>query len=185
MADRVNNLAPPELTGVNRLVDMLVQRLNPTWFPTAGKLFVQTAQGERRPITEQDYTQEELAALRKLIAFKNEPSGSIQYRDYVASADAERKRSGAIPFSLTPGVTSLVDPTGNIQTSLGRFRYYRDADGNLMVEDTYDFNAPPKNASEAALAEMSVSSPYGMLRSYAGQKIPPGQGRPVRLNLGR
>lgn len=185
MAENVNKLAAPELTGVNRLVDSLVQRANPSWFPTAGRLFVQTMQGDRRPITEQDYTPEELAALRQLIATQNAPEGSIQYRDYLAAADAERKRSGARPVTLTPGLASLMDPMGNLQTSLGRFRYYRDANGNLMVVDAYDFNPPPKTASEAALAEQTVTSPYAMLRNYAGQKVPPGQGRSVRINLGR
>lgn len=185
MADQLNKLAPPGTTGVNRLLDAVMQRVNPSWFPTAGRLFAQTVQGERRNITETDYTPEELAFIRQLIDAKGGNEGAIQYADYQRLADTERKRTGKIPASLAPSILSLADPLGNVQTSLGRFRYYRDANGNLMVADTYDFNAPPPNANKAALAELAVSGPYGMLRSYAGEKVPPGHGREVRINLGR
>jgi hypothetical protein len=185
VADQINNLAPPGITGVNRLLDAVMQRVNPSWFPTAGRLFAQTAQGERRNITETDYTPEELAFIRRLIEYKGGNEGSIQYADYQKLSDVERKQTGKIPASLAPSILSLADPLGNIQTSLGRFRYYRDANNNLMVVDTYDFNAPPANANKTALAELAVSGPYGMLRNYAGEKVPPGYGREVRINLGR
>ena len=186
MADQLNKLAPEKVTGVNRLIDFAMQRVNPNWFPTAGRLFAQTVQGEQRPITESDYTPEELEFMRRLIAFKGGSKGDIQYADYVANADAERKRTGKFSaVSLSPGVVSLADPFGNVQTSLGRFRYYRDANGNLMVVDSYDFNAPPKAATEFGLMEQKASGPFGMLRDYAGQKIPSGQGRSVQINLGQ
>jgi hypothetical protein len=178
-------LVPSDVTGVNRLVDFVVQRVNPNWFPTAGRLFAQTAQGERKPITEVDYTPEELAFIRRMIELKGGTEGSIQYRDYNATAADERKRTGKIPMTLSPGIGSLADPLGNVQTSLGRFRYYRDENGNLMVMDSYDFNEPPINASQLGLTEQSAAGPYNMLRSYAGQKIPPGQGRSIRINLGQ
>lgn len=185
MADQLNKLAPPSLTGANRLVDFVVQRVNPNWFPTAGRLFAQTAQGERKPITEADYTPEELAFIRRMIEIKGGTEGSIQYPDYTKTADVERSRTGSIPVTLAPGLSSLADPLGNVQTSLGRFRYYRDENGNLMVVDSYDFNPPSADASRLGVAEQSASGPYGMLRSYAGQKIPPGQGRSIRINLGQ
>lgn len=186
MPDQLNKLAPAKSSGLNRLVDMAVQNVNPNWFPTAGRVFAQTMQGERRPITEADYTPEELAVMRQLIAFKGGDEGSIQYPDYVRFSDAERKRTGRYTaLSVMPSILSMGDPYGNVQTSLGRFRYYKDADGNLSIVDTYDFNPPPPNASEAALAEQTASGPYGMLRGYAGEKVPPGYGRQVRINLGR
>jgi len=185
MADQPNKLALRSVTGVNRLVDFVMQRVNPDWFPTAGRLFAQTAQGERKPITEADYTPEELAFIRRLIELKGGAEGSIQYPDYRAAAAAERKRTGKIPMTLAPGIGSLTDPLGNVQTSLGRFRYYRDENGNLMAVDSYDFNPPPASDSQLGLVEQNVAGPYGMLRSYAGQKIPLGQGRSVRINLGQ
>lgn len=180
-----NNFVPPKITGINRLVDVLIKNLNPSWFPTAGKLFIETAQGERRPITEKDFSPEELKAIRLLIDTQNAESGSIQYKDYIAAADKERQRTGKLPVTLTPGVASLLDSIGNIQTSLGRFQYKKDQDGNLVIVDTYDFNPAPQNTNKEEFAAASSLNPYTMLRQYAGQKIPPGQGRSIKINLGK
>ena len=180
-----NNFVPPKITGVNRLIDVLVRNLNPSLFPTAGKLFIETAQGERRPITEKDFSPEELETLRLLIDTQNAASGSIQYKDYIAAANKERQRTGKLPVTLTPGLASLFDALGNIQTSLGRFQYKKDQDGNLIVVDTYDFNPAPQNTNKEEFASASSLNPYAMLRQYAGQKIPPGQGRSIKINLGK
>ena len=62
-----NNFVPPKITGINRLIDVLVRNLNPSLFPTAGKLFIETAQGERRPITEKDFSPEEKLSFKKFV----------------------------------------------------------------------------------------------------------------------
>jgi len=163
----------PELSGTSSFVDFLLQKLRADMFPTSAKTLIETAQGKKDPITEKNFTPEELAALQKLIASTNE-RGDVQYPDYYNLMTKERKEKGTIPASLMPSILSMADPIGNLQTTLGRFTYSRDADGNLIVVDKYDFNKPS-----------NLGGMYGLLRNYAGEKIPPGFGRDVRINLGK
>ena len=166
---QANKLAP-EVTGVNRLIDFVAQRLPPDIFPTNARTLLETAQGNRSPITENNFSPEELNVLKELIALKGGNTGSIQYDDY--------RKSGK--------PVTLLTPLGNIQTTLGRFRYTRDANGNLIVQDMYDFNPPQEGAlQEQRTGDYGALGPYGLIREYAGQKIPPGYGRPVNINLGR
>jgi len=163
----------PELSGTSSFVDFLLQKLRADMFPTSAKTLIETAQGNKEPITEKNFTPEELASLLKLIASTNE-RGNVQYPDYYNLMTKERKEKGTIPASLMPSILSMADPIGNLQTTLGRFSYSRDAEGNLIVVDKYDFNKPS-----------NLGGMYGLLRNYAGEKIPAGFGRDVRINLGK
>lgn len=175
------NTLAPKVTGVNKLVDFVAQRLPPRMFPTSARTFLETAQGNREPITESNFSPEELAALKEMVLLKGGDAGDIQYKDYDALAKMLRER-GQIPISTSPSVFSMGDPLGNVQTTLGRFRYVRDAGGNLMVQDSYDFNPPQEGASQEQNAGFG---PYALIRGYAGEKIPPGYGRQIKVNLGK
>jgi hypothetical protein len=184
MPQPTNKLAP-EVTGVNRLLDFIVQRLPADKFSTNARTLIETAQGNRDPITESHFSPDELAAIKELITLKGGDSGSIQYGDYHLLSKAMHAR-GQIPMSTSPSLMSMGDPLGNIQTTLGRFRYARDPKGNLIVQDTYDFNPPQEGAmQEQRTGDYGALGPYGLIRDYAGEKIPPGYGRPVNINLGR
>jgi hypothetical protein len=172
MPQPTNKLAP-KFTGVNRLIDFVMQKVPANMLPTSGRTFVETVQGKRDPITESQFSPEELNVLRQLIESTG-GRGDVQYDDYTQFMRRQQQEKGAIPASITPGPLSILDPIGNVQTTLGRFNYARDADGNLVITDNYDFN-PIR----------SMSGAYGALRNYAAEKIPPGAGRPVNVNLGR
>ena len=175
MADGLlsSNMQQSELSTTNKLVDWLLQKVNPNYFPTSAKTLIETAQGKKDQITEKDFSPEELIALKKIIEFtKNR--GDVQYSDYYQLMKKEFEENKKIPASFVPSITSMLDPIGNLQTTLGRFTYTRDADGNLIVTDKYDFNK-----------ESNLGGMYGLMRNYAGQKIPPGSGRDVRINLGK
>ena len=174
-----NALAPQPS---NRLVDYFVQNAPADKFPTAGRVYLESMQGKKNDITEADFSKEELAAIKQLIMSTNN-RGSVQYRDYKPLMD----KSPGIPASYLPSVTSMLDPLGNIQTTLGRFKYVRDPDGTLRAVDTYDFNPVNTPNADAMLAEANTGAlgPYNMLRVYAGQKLPPGTGRRVNINLGK
>jgi hypothetical protein len=176
----------PEMTGINRVTDFIAQRLPASSFPTSGRTFLETVQGKREPITESNFSPEELAAMREMIALKGGDKGDIQYGDYQTLAKAMRAR-GQIPASTTPSLFSMSDSLGNVQTTLGRFKYGRDAKGNLVVQDTYDFNPPqdPNSMQEQRTAEYGAMGPYRLIREYAGEKIPPGRGREININLGK
>jgi hypothetical protein len=97
------------------------------------------------------------------------------------------RAQGKIPASTNPSLFSMSDSLGNVQTTLGRFKYGRDAEGNLVVRDTYDFNPPrvPNSMQEQRTAEYGAMGPYRLVREYAGEKIPPGRGREININLGK
>ena len=172
MPQPANKLAP-QMTGVNRLIDFIAQRLPASKFPTSARTLLETAQGNRDPITESNFSPDELSVLRQLIESTG-GRGNVQYDDYTQFMRQQQQEKGVIPASITPGPLSVLDPIGNVQTTLGRFNYTRDADGNLVITDNYDFN-PIR----------SMSGAYGALRNYAAEKIPSGAGRPVNVKLGR
>ena len=181
MAD---NMLAPEVTGVNRLLDWVVQRLPANKFPTSARTLLETAQGKRDPITESHFSPAELDVMRQLITQKGGNTGDVQYADYVKLQKQLQKQGGGLAMSVTPSILSMGDPLGNVQTTLGRFRYVRDAEGNLVIQDTYDFNPPPEGMSqEHYTGAYGAFSPYGLIRGYAGEKIPPGSGRTVNIKL--
>jgi len=178
MAD--NKLAP-EVTGVNRLVDWVAQRLPANKFPTSARTLLETVQGKRDPITESHFSPAELDVMRQLIAQKGGNTGDVQYLDYFNLQKHLRQQGGPLAMSTNPSLLSMGDPIGNVQTTLGRFQYARDAKGNLVIQDTYDFN-PHEGVSQE---QYSAAGPYGLIRGYASEKVPPGSGRTVNVNLGK
>jgi hypothetical protein len=142
-------------------------------FPTSARTLLETVQGKKEPITESNFSPKELNVLRQLIESTG-GRGNVQYDDYTNFMKRQQQEKGTIPASIAPNVLSMLDPIGNVQTTLGRFTYASDADGNLVVTDKYDFN-PIR----------SMSGAYGALRNYAAEKIPPGKGREVKINLGK
>ena len=173
MAESANALAP-KMTGVNRLIDWAAQKVNPTWFPTSARTLFETVQGNRDPITETNFSPAELDVMRQLIESTGD-RGHVQYADYINFMKKQQQEKGTIPASMTPSMLSILDPIGNVQNTLGRFTYSRDSQGNLIVVDSYDFNKQGP----------STSSVIGAIRDYASEKIPPGSGRQVNINLGR
>ena len=177
---------PPELTGINRVLDFIAQKLDPKWFATSGRILLETAQGVKTPITEKNFKPEELDIIRQLIALKGKENGVIGYDDYIMLA-RKMTKEGPMPVSVTPSIYSMADPLGNVQTTLGRFSYQADPKGNVQVIDRYDFNPPPQqDMREARTGDYGVFGPYAVIREYAGEKIPSGTsaGRDIRINLG-
>lgn len=176
--------AAPKVTGINKVLDFIAQRLPADAFPTSGRTLLETVQGTKTPITEKNFSPEEINVMRELAALKGGDKGSISYADYVALAK-EMNKKGNVPASMSPSLFSMADPMGNVQTTLGQFRYMKDPQGNLQVVDKYDFNPPNPNAmQEARTGDYGAFGPYGLIRDYAGEKVPPGSGREVLVNLG-
>jgi len=174
-----------KLTGINKVLDFVAQRVDPQTkgLPTSARTLLETVQGGRSRITEANFSPEETDIMRQLAELKGGQKGSINYADYVALAK-ELNKQGKVPASMSPGLLSMADPMGNVQTTLGQFRYQRDPKGNLQITDTYDFNPPNPNATqEARTGDYGATGLYGLIRDYAGERIPPGMGRDVRVNL--
>lgn len=100
------------------------------------------------------------------------------YKNNLASDSLEQARK----------VTGNVTPLDSIHTTLGRFTYGVDPKTNeIIITDTYDFNSADKNVTSAENVGLSPtrgsSAMYDVLRSYAGQVLPEGKGRDVRIRL--
>lgn len=168
-----NALAPQS---DNKLLDFLIQNAPPGLFPTAGRVFLESMQGKRDPITEADFSPEELSRIRQLVN-STEGRGNVQYKDY-RNLKRELTQKGENVGILGPSMFAIGNPTGNAMMTLGRFNYVRDPDGTLRAVDTYDFN----NINPDNLAPSNI---YSRLRQYGYEKMPPGTGRPVNINLGK
>ena len=112
---------------------------------------------------------------------------SVQYADYGINIQGARS------------ATKQHSPEEQLATFLGRFNFDVDPKTNkVFIKDTYDFNPPvstltgqPKQQPSSALGleglpvalDTGGSGLYGIIRDYAGMKVPPGQGREVLINL--
>lgn len=97
---------------------------------------------------------------------------NIQYDDY-SSKD-----------NIYTTETGNNNPQASLRTLLGRFNYTVDPKNNVVIKDIYDFNPPTlKYGSPETNTELSGSPLYTALREYAGEKVPPGKGRPVNISV--
>ena len=180
LAPQSKNALSPESSVVDPLIGWILNKLPASSFPTAGRTFLETVQGNKDEITEKNFNPAELAYLRDLIDSTG-GRGHVQYFDYGILARSKMKSGGDRPMSITPSLMSLGDVGGNLQTTLGKFTYATDPNGNLIVRDKYDFNPMSQNQGYVA----AMTGPFGALHNYAERTIPPGSGRNVNINLGK
>jgi hypothetical protein len=156
--------------------------------PSNKRLYLDTFADENRgPITERNFTEQELQTIAALIRAKQamDPSGVsgvIQYKDYFPFLSSKETSQAA---GVNAGDRN---PYENIRTSLGQFRYVIDpVTGTVRVIDQYDFNRLQENRVNQALQRgdyvMNTLDPYSALRIYAGERMPPGTGRPVSIQI--
>jgi hypothetical protein len=123
-------------------------------------------------------------------AFQIRPA--VTYENY--AIDPQRQTSD-IRTDRTATAGSL--PREAVHLTLGQFGYkVNPVTGGLEVIDTYDFNPPnfmgaPTSARPAGVESVGTAiegsrgdAVYNILRNFAGRVTPPGQGRPVQVNLG-
>ncbi len=145
---------------------------------TSLKLYNDVIQRARTtPITERDFTADELGAIRDMIrnkmAVTGQPSGHIDYRDYPGGNLLVADRSKA---------------AGEVMNTLGGFDYSKN-NGNINVTDKYDFNANRGGVEDKSqLAQLLAMgfSPRNLAASI-GRKILPdtgGRGVPVNIAIG-
>jgi hypothetical protein len=126
---------------------------------------------KKDPITESDFTPEELAAVRQMVERQKASQGGITYADYAASDQ--------------PGVSSLLSPAGRVANSLGQFNYQNDPEGTT-VTDNYDFNPTYKDLPLAEqIANFLGTAGFSGLHTIGENVLPPGAGRTVKIRLPR
>lgn len=170
------------------LLGYVLDALPPAQFPTAGRTLLETLRGKKDNISEKDFKPDEINMIRDLIDYKlsSDPlAREINYPDYFKWAKGQNK--AGVVMSIGPGISSLLDPYGNIQTTLGQFKFQPTADG-YDVTDEYKFNTYNQTpAGQAAVNDSGAGlfGPFGAIREYAGKHIPPGAGRRVEIRIPR
>lgn len=108
----------------------------------------------------------------------------VTYSDFIS------KEEGAEPLGYKAGIADLTDPREAVRMLLGRADITKDEDGNLYVEDVFDFNAPEeeKNASLLDRVRMAYDditkkdmSLYGSVHRIGELFAEP---VPVKINVG-
>lgn len=145
--------------------------------PAQVRTFVETLRGKRDPITEKDFSPDELQQMRDAIARSRERQEkatyigdpqkpgkfvkaadigkmvydeTVDYGDY--RKDKTKNRAEAYrDFSVLPGDAA--------RNTLGRFRYQKTPEGRLVALDSYDF----KDDLAAALPDIPRSKDYESL----------------------
>ena len=138
--------------------------------PTPAKLYLESVIGGKRdPITEADFTPEELMEMQKLIGDRQQ--GGISYADYGTAAQ--------------PRLAGLLTPAGRVATALGQFNYQTGPEG-ATITDEYDFNPTFKDESLMHKA-MSILGSGGFTGAHllGEYMLPPGKGRKVNVRIPR
>lgn len=110
--------------------------------------------------TEQDFTPEELVQLRR--AYQNSQRrlqtrggvGGLQYGDYPDPTSYSQTSLLELPKKLMS--------TGyNVTNTLGRAQYFTSPEGNVIIQDTYDFNpnATPKGNDILSIVRRNFIEP--------------------------
>ena len=178
--------------------------------PAQVRTFVETVRGKRDPITEKDFTQDELKQARDAVVksrerqtgkrFIKEEGDKLARQHYDETVDykdyGEGKDRIANDFNMGSGAA--------MRNTLGRFKYEKTPEGRLVAIDTYDFkndlaNKIPGIPRTKDYEGLSTLEKVGKLAadsfrpSAGGVKSLPsrvgnafigGDGRPVRVDLG-
>jgi len=124
--------------------------------PVNIRQYVNHLLGDVSPITESQFTSQDLEIIRRAIEkMGGGASGSIGYGDYAGGRSSFGDPSEGLLDML---YKSYTDPAYRMETTLGMASYRRLPDGSYVVEDKYNFNAPSRQLVTKALREKGVAS---------------------------
>lgn len=162
--------------GLLRGYDAMVNRKD---LPSNQRVYLNTVLDKNTsPLTNKDFTPEELNAIQQLIQLKGGESGAIKYKDYPKAKEGES--------AIARPLSGKEFPYENIRTTLGQFNYkLNPKTKKYEISDVYDFNANPltKDVVEGDYIGRFAISPYHIARAYGQNVLPEGTGRKVNLTV--
>lgn len=100
--------------------------------PSNANAFIKFAMGDKEGLNEKDFSDEDMAFIRSLVdEAERQGRSDVQYHDY--------------PSGKFPEDVDKMSPEGRVMTTLGRFTFDKDDEGNYTVSDKYDFNNSKEN----------------------------------------
>ena len=134
-----------------------MQSIKNAVIPVNVRQFASHLFGDRSPITESQFTPEDLAAIRFAIEKRGGgASGSIGYGDYSPQGFSSFSDPGEGLVGMLH--KSYTDPAYRMETTLGQASYRQLPDGSYVVEDKYNFNAPSRKYVNEKLKEKNIVS---------------------------
>ena len=143
--------------------------------------------GGDKEVTEKDLSTDELEAMRTLITPTILSKGKLEYDDYNTGT-----KFGDVGMSReeNPVTKSFKSPEYALKTFLGQASVYQNDKGEVIIEDAYDFNDADNEVTiDSFMTDMKVifANPLYLgprkVAKYFGSK--PGEGSPIKINLGK
>lgn len=125
--------------------------------PVNVRQYISHLLGDVSPITEAQFTPEDLETIRRAIEKRGGgAAGSIGYGDYGAGLSGFGTSTTKNDGPLDMLYKSYTDPAFRMETTLGAAAYRRLPDGTYVVEDRYNFNAPSRQLVTKMVKERGV-----------------------------
>tara|TARA_R110000851_G_scaffold76450_3_gene168329 strand:- start:1293 stop:3623 length:2331 start_codon:yes stop_codon:yes gene_type:complete len=165
---------------------------NNSLIPINIKQMVYDIFGGEGDVTEKDLSGNELTALKSIITPEVIRKGKLEYKDYQTTGEGDiysdvggEGHQGSNPISK-----SFKDPAYALKTTLGQARVYTNEDGDVIIEDRYNFNdADDEVTFDSFLDDLrAVKSDWKYFlprktAKYFGSKE--GEGSKIMINLGK
>lgn len=142
-------------------------------------------------VTEEDLSGNELQALRSIITPEVLRKGKLEYADYgTTEGNNVYSDVGGGGQGNNPIAKSFSDPAYALKTTLGQARVFTDKNGNVIIEDRYNFNdADDQVTFDSFLDDLrAIKSDWKYFlprktAKYFGSKE--GEGSKILINLGK
>lgn len=147
---------------------------------TNARIFGQVVMGRAAPITNNDFTADELVVISQLVeTAKKAGRNFVGYGDYTAIG-------GQASFQPAESAGSA-DPIYQVQTTLGRFNFENLQGGSTRVTDTYNFNPIYGDTRQDSQLTLRATMAYmlGFRPGGAGYSTIAGTDRAVRSAQGK
>lgn len=138
-------------------------------FPNVAQMFF------TRELTNKDFNEEQKGIIYNVIqkAIARDPKkntkqkGSTEYIDYSPEIASKLEGTGASTMDMVVG--TAMDQPFKIATTLGRFSYMSQPNGNILVTDKYDFSkAKAYTVTPEEVKDMSFSEKYAYISKKTG-----------------
>lgn len=154
--------------------------------PAHVRIFGSTLLGDRSDITANNFSPDEIQAIRNLVA-EAERSGkrTVQYGQYKKLRGARDMDYAGVRLGPVHGGIDYGDRDLNaVANTVGQFRFSRTPDGEIVINDSYDWDNT--HGGRRPTLDRALQSVFkrGSLEDLGAYLAPdPARGRPIRLEV--